>query len=144
MAETPIRGSCLCGVVAFEVQGPLTPIQLCHATRCRKATGSAFAPELLVADADLRWLRGQEAIRVYEAPLLEEPPPYRRAFCMHCGSPLPQAIDGAGFTVLLAGVLDDDPTTRPFRHAFTDQQAAWLEGVDELPRFGGRPPPPGG
>ncbi len=139
-----IRGSCLCGAVAFEVRGELTPIQLCHATRCRKATGGAFAPELLVADADLHWLKGREAVRVYEAPLLEEPPAYRRAFCAHCGSPLPQAIEGTGFTGLLAGVLDDDPGTRPFRHAFTDHQAAWLDTVDALPRFGGRPPRPGG
>ena len=41
-----IRGSCLCGAVAFEVDGRVTPIQLCHAHRCQKSTGSAFSPEL--------------------------------------------------------------------------------------------------
>ena len=41
-----VRGSCLCGGVAFEIDGRLTPIQLCHARRCQKFTGSAFPPEM--------------------------------------------------------------------------------------------------
>ena len=73
-----IRGSCLCNAVVFELAGELTPIQLCHATRCRKATGAAAAPELLVEAAGLRWIQGEERVRVYEAPLLEAPPAYRR------------------------------------------------------------------
>ena len=44
-----IRGSCLCGDVAFEIEGEVTPIQLCHAERCRKATGGATAPELFTS-----------------------------------------------------------------------------------------------
>ncbi len=41
-----IRGSCLCSAVAFEIDGRVTPIQLCYAQRCQKSTGSAFSPEL--------------------------------------------------------------------------------------------------
>ena len=137
-----IRGSCLCGAVAFEVAGDLTPIQLCHARRCRKATGAAVAPELLARTTGLRWIRGTDLVRVYEARLLEEPPAYRRAFCSTCGSPLPAEIEGNGFALLNPGVLDDDPGTREFRHAFVAQKAAWHRITDELPAFEGRPPPP--
>ncbi|HBS15496.1 GFA family protein, partial [Alloalcanivorax venustensis] len=28
-------GSCLCGGIAFEVRGPLAPIQVCHCQQCR-------------------------------------------------------------------------------------------------------------
>ncbi len=135
-----IRGSCLCGSVAFEAEGEATPIQLCHALRCRKATGAAVAPELLVSSEGLRWTRGADRIRVYEAPLLEEPPAYRRAFCTRCGSPLPAEISGTGFSLVNPGVLDDDPQTREFRHAFVEQQAPWHRITDALPRFEGRPP----
>lgn len=139
-----IRGSCLCGGVEFEIEGELTPIQLCHATRCRKATGAAVAPELLVSSKDLRWRRGEELVRVYEAPLLYEPPAYRRAFCTTCGSPLPAEIEGTGYALLNPGVLDDDPGTREFRHAFVEQKAEWHRITDGLPMFEGRPPPPEG
>ena len=138
-----IRGSCLCEGVAFEIEGELTPIQLCHARRCRKATGAATSPELLIETGKLRFIRGEDLIRTYEAPLLSEPPAYRRAFCRTCGSPLPASIEGTGFTVLNPGILDDDPGSREFRHAFVGQKAAWHRITDDLPAFEGRPPAPG-
>jgi ADP-ribosyl-[dinitrogen reductase] hydrolase len=85
-------------------------------------------------------MRGEELITVYEAPLLREPPALRRAFCRVCGSPLPVPLEGTDYVVLLAGVLDDDPGTRPFRHIFMGQDAPWNSTGDELPRFEGRPP----
>jgi hypothetical protein len=139
-----IRGSCLCGDVAFEIDGEVTPIQLCHATRCRKASGAAVSPELLAGCGDFRFTRGAERVRLYEAPLLETPPAYTRAFCENCGSPLPAEIPGSGFMLLNPGILDDDPGTREFRHAFVAQKAGWHEITDALPSFEGQPPPPGG
>ena len=139
-----VRGTCLCAGVQFQIEGELTPIQLCHATRCRKATGGAYAPELLAARAGFRWTKGEALVTEYEAPILREPPAYRRAFCRTCGSPLPIALGGTPFVILNAGVLDDDPGTRPFRHAFVAQKACWHDLVDDLPRFGDQPPPPGG
>ena len=130
-----ITGSCLCGGVRFEIDGGLTPIQYCHATRCRKATGSAFASEVAANASHLRWTSGEDLVTVYEAPLLREPPAYRNAFCRVCGSPVPVALEGTGFVVLHAGVLDGDPATRPFRHIFVGQGAPWHEITDEMPRF---------
>lgn len=42
--------------------------------------------------------------------------------------------------MLLAGVLDDDPESRPFRHIFVSQDAAWNTIADDLQRFDERPP----
>lgn len=138
-----LRGSCLCSGVAFEIsEEGLTPIQGCHATRCRKATGAAYSPEMLATREGFRFTRGDDLVAHYEAPLLQEPPPYRKAFCKVCGSPLPTALDGTPFVILQAGVLDDDPGTRPFRHAFVEQKACWHEITDGLPCFEGQPPGP--
>ena len=130
-----VTGSCLCGGIAFEINGRLTPMQYCHAARCRKATGSAFAAELLALAADLRWIRGQDLITVYEAPLLREPPPYRHSFCRICGSPVPVALEGTHFVVLHAGGLDGEPATRAFRHIFVGQKAPWHTITDDMPQY---------
>ena len=135
-----VTGSCLCGQVSFEIHGPLTPIQYCHARRCRKATGAAFAAEVAAKAADLVWTRGQSLVSVFEAPLLTAPPRYRHAFCRVCGSPVPVALDGTDLVVLHAGVLDGEPETRPFRHIFVEQAAAWHTITDDLPRFDRRAP----
>jgi len=58
-----IQGSCLCGAVAFEIAGRVTPIQLCHARRCQKSTGSAFSAEVAARADRFRWLRGAENIQ---------------------------------------------------------------------------------
>ena len=130
-----VTGTCLCGQVRFEIDGPLTPIQYCHATRCRKATGSPFAAELGADASHLRWIRGEHLVTVYEAPLLRERPPYRHAFCRVCGSPLPVVLEGTAFVALHAGVLDGEPATAPFRHIFVGQGASWHTITDDLPRF---------
>jgi hypothetical protein len=130
-----VRGSCLCGGVTFEIDGMVSPMQYCHATRCRKATGSAFAAELAARAADLRWTSGEDLVTVYEAPLLRQPPPYRHAFCRICGSPLPVVLEGTDFAVLPAGILDGEPETRPFQHIFVGQNAPWHTITDDMPQF---------
>jgi hypothetical protein len=131
----------LCGAVAFEIDGRVTPIQLCHARRCQKFTGSAFSPELAARAERFRFVRGEDNVTHYEAPLLREPPPLRRSFCRTCGSPLPSLQPETGFVLLLAGVLDDDPGTRPFGHIFTSHVPAWDVVPDDLPKHPERPPP---
>lgn len=137
-----VIGSCLCGRVRFEIDGPLTPLQYCHASRCRKATGAAFAAEVAADASRLRWISGRDLVAIYEAPLLREPPPYRHAFCRVCGSPMPVTLEGTGFVALHAGVLDGEPETRPFRHVFVAQGASWHTITDDLPRFEQHAPRP--
>lgn len=137
-----IEGSCLCGSVKFNINGEVTPIQKCHAERCRKATGGAYAPEMLAAKTHFTWVQGEERVTEYIAPILHQPPAYKRAFCNQCGSPLPVEIEGTGFMILLAGVLDTDPGVKTFRHAFTGQKACWHEITDALPAHAGQPPVP--
>ena len=96
--------------------------------------------ELAANASDLRWVRGESLVTVYEAPLLREPPSYRRAFCRVCGSPLPVALEGTNFVVLQAGVLDDNPETRPFCHIFVSQSASWHTITDTMPQFEERSP----
>lgn len=136
-----VAGSCLCGRVSFAIDAPLTPIQYCHATRCRKATGAAFAAEVAAPASALRWLRGEDLVTVFEAPLIRQPPRYRHAFCRVCGSPVPVALEGTDLVVLHAGVLDGDPAARPFRHIFVEQAATWHTIADDLPRFDRKPVP---
>ena len=140
MDDAAVTGSCLCGSVGFEIDGILTPVQYCHATRCRKASGSAFAAEAAARAADFRWTRGSDLVSLFEAPLLKEPPVYRHAFCRICGSPLPVALEGTDFVTIPAGVLDRAPDCRAFRHIFVGQNPAWHLITDDLPRFDARAP----
>jgi len=127
-----IRGCCLCGGVQFEIRRAVGPFELCHCSRCRKASGSAFVAGLGVRVEDYRLLAGKDLISVYEAPILERPPAYRVAFCSRCGSPVPDPPSGASWFEVPAGILDDDPELRPDKHIFVDYKDAWFEITDLL------------
>ena len=126
------RGGCLCGGVRFEIARAVGPFELCHCSRCRKASGSAFVPWLGVLREDFRLLQGEELIQRYEAPLRDKPPPYRASFCGRCGSPVPDPTWEGPWIEVHAGVLDDDPGRRPERHILVEAKSAWFTNVRQL------------
>ena len=68
MAEITLKGSCLCGAVAYEATGEATRFLHCHCSRCRKATGTGHASNLFLQPSALRWLSGEDQVRTYKVP----------------------------------------------------------------------------
>jgi hypothetical protein len=134
-----IHGSCLCGAIRFEITKPAGPFELCHCTRCRKVTGSAFFSGLYVRIEDFRLVAGKDLITTYEAPILREPPAYRASFCSRCGSPVPNLSpsqeESHGLLEIPAGLLDDDPGMKPDKHIFIEVKSPWFEITDHLPQL---------
>lgn len=130
-----IRGSCLCGGVRFEIERAAGPFELCHCSRCRKVSGSAYIAGVYVRTADYRFLAGRELIASYDAPILDSPPAYRSTFCRRCGSPVPEAEPQGKWMEIAAGLLDDDPGLAPDKHIFVEVKAPWDHIADELPQL---------
>ncbi|WP_413584486.1 GFA family protein [Bdellovibrio sp. HCB274] len=130
-----VRGSCLCGGVVFEVETVTGPFELCHCSRCRKATGSAFMPAVGVLREGFRFLKGTDLIKIYDAPVRKTPPGYRSIFCGVCGSPVPDPTDNSPEFEIAAGVLDDDPGFRPDKHIFVEVKSPWFTITDDLPQM---------
>jgi hypothetical protein len=128
-----MKGSCLCGDVQFEVSGRPMRFGFDHCSRCRKSSGSAFATWMICRPADFRFVRGAELVRVFEMPVRETPPGYRRAFCGRCGGPVP--LNFGEWVGIPAGTLDEDPGIRPQGHIFVEFKAPWFEISDSLPQF---------
>jgi hypothetical protein len=131
-----IRGSCLCGGVRFEIERAAGTFELCHCTRCRKVSGSAYLTWLAVRREDFRFLQGADLITTYECPVSESPPAYDASFCSRCGSqvPNPSKIAEPVFEIP-AGALDDDPLIRPDKHIYVEFKAPWDRIADDLPQM---------
>jgi len=108
-----MKGRCLCGAVRFKLSGTPTAFDLCHCSRCREASGSAFLAELEFNAPEFEWVSGQSLVKTYEAPVVKTPPGYRRTFCTLCGAPVP-TVDRDIIRVP-AGTLDDGRSLRPPR-----------------------------
>jgi len=131
------RGSCLCGAVAFRIEGKPILARSCHCGRCRKARGTAFATNMLVPIDALRFTRGEGELASYKVP---EAKFYTQVFCRTCGAKLPRIDPGRGFAIVPLGSLDDDPGVRPSEHIWVGSKAPWDEIHDDLPRHEAAPP----
>jgi hypothetical protein len=129
-----IQGSCLCGDVAYEIEGPFFEAHHCHCGFCRKEHGTPYATYGVAQASGMKWLRGREKIALYESS-----PGFHRAFCPRCGSIVPGS-EAQGLAFIPLGNLDGDPGVRPEMHIFTDSKASWWEIRDGLPQHATFPP----
>ncbi|WP_437486663.1 GFA family protein [Sorangium sp. So ce1014] len=135
--EGVTQGSCLCGDVAFELDGAPILMMNCHCSRCRRGRSAAHATNVLVALDKLRWVRGDAQVASYKVP---EARRFGVAFCTRCGGAAPRKSPEHGFAVVPAGALDTDPGIRPRAHIFVGSKASWFPITGELPQFAELPP----
>ncbi len=134
-----IRGSCLCGVIAYEV-APLTgKIFNCHCSQCRKSHGAAFATQAFADGKTLKLLKGEEFLKEYSGH------GGVRAFCSVCGSRLMNyALDKSLYLSVALSCVDGDEDGKPYAgkpvaHAFVDSKAAWHRPSEDIPSYPGIP-----
>ena len=120
------RGTCLCGAVSFEIEGPLEHRpEACHCTQCRKQTGHFLVAvnvrrsALTVHGADkVTWYRSSEQAQ--------------RGFCSVCGSTLFWDGKGRDYISIAAGSLDLPTGIHLAQHIFTEEKGDYYEIEDGI------------
>ena len=99
-------GSCLCGAVRYEVNGPLRDVVDCHCAMCRKTHGHIGAYSAsdksalrLVEARGLKWYQSSENAR--------------RGFCRECGGTLFWESAEKDYISIAAGTLRRPPSGGP-------------------------------
>ena len=132
-----IKGGCLCGTVEFEDTSIIAPFELCHCSRCRTSTGSAYAAIVRAAVQGFRFTLGKNRIRLFELPVVERPPGYRRFFCDNCGAPVPNPNPTGEWVGVPAGCLKTSLGVVPDRHIYVEHKPDWDKIADGLPQLTG-------
>ncbi len=122
-------GGCLCGGVAYRVNGPLRDVVFCHCTRCRRTHGHVAAYTAcarddleLVAGGTLGWYKLEGA---------------RRGFCRACGASVFWEREGRGTVSISAGTLEEPTGLKPLRHVFVADAGDYYEIADGLEQDAG-------
>lgn len=124
-----LRGSCLCGRVAYEVADAFEYAMNCHCSQCRRSTGSAFKP---LAGTNVSRL----AITIGDGELLRYGDGHSYdAHCRSCGSLLYSLVRDGTYVHVAMGTLIDEPSVRPTMHIFVGSKAPWFEITDTMPQF---------
>lgn len=118
------KGSCLCGKVRFETDGPLRPVIACHCQQCRKTTGHHVAATSAPRDSfdivgDVTWYQSSDTAK--------------RGFCGTCGSQM--FWDGAGGNLsIMAGCIDGPTGLKLAGHIYCADKGDYYEIADDLPK----------
>lgn len=78
------KGSCLCGEVRYEVDGPFDVMSHCQCSMCRQHHGTASATFVAAPLERFRWISGLEQVKTYHSSEHGT-----RSFCTACGSVAP-------------------------------------------------------
>jgi len=132
MSVQKFRGSCLCGSVTYELKGDAIRFYHCHCKRCRKATGTGHASNIMVKEESFNWLTGKTLLKRYKVPEAER---FYTRFCSECGSAMPRDVPEIGMMVIPAGSVDNVINIKPQARIFWDSRADWSCGGDDIASF---------
>ena len=125
----PVTGRCLCGDIRYEYRGEPLKILHCHCESCRRHASAPVASFVCVDRASFRYKQGNPVAHMSS-------PGVTRTHCGCCGSPLtyesernPNQVD------LYLGTLDEPAAVVPTYHVHVEEQLAWFEIADALPRY---------
>jgi hypothetical protein len=128
----PLRGSCLCGDVRFEITQEPRTVRYCHCTSCKKLSGGAGTANARVASEAVRVLAGEDLLRSYQPAEGSS-----KTFCSRCGSNL----FGGGWPAspevsVRLSALDTPFDRKPEAHLYVRSVAPWETLPDDgLERF---------
>jgi hypothetical protein len=129
-----MKGSCLCGEVRFEVDGPFPWLYQCHCSLCRKQGGSVSNTGLIVAAGKFRWLTGEDLIARWQRST-----GFRSHFCTRCGAPVPNPLRDTGYVWVPSGLLDGDGPLEIGAQLYVDSRASWAQLPAGMRHFGTAP-----
>lgn len=130
-----LQGACLCGLVRYEIAGPLQHAHHCHCGRCRKHHGASYVSYAFWPLEGFRYLAGEDRIRRFDSSA-----GFYRAWCPVCASVLPTALPEHGVADGPLGNLEGDLGVTPSLHMFVAAKAPWYEITDGLPQYPAFPP----
>ncbi len=130
--DTPISGGCACKAVRYKItQAPYGQAN-CHCRACQRATGSAFAPMMLVPTSAFA-VTGSYSEYTSKADSGHE---VTRMFCGHCGSNLFVSTTRVpSMRPVYATSLDDPSVYEPQLDAWVDFAQPWVCLNKELPKY---------
>ena len=127
------QGSCICGDIQWQLDGPPGMVINCHCSMCRKAHGSSYVTFAMAPADKLTFTRGGGKGAVYAASDHGQ-----RHHCPRCGSTIPATANGMAFVPL--GSLEEPVDRALDAHIFVGSKAPWLDINDEAPQFDEYPP----
>lgn len=117
-------GSCICGQITFEVEGPLGKAVGCHCTQCRKGSGHYVVAT--AAPVEAISISGTVAWYAYK-------PGTERGFCGTCGAQLFWRKRGEPSMSIMMGAFDRETDLTLAGHIYVGEKPGYYTLDETLP-----------
>ena len=122
MADSALKGGCLCGGVRFELTERPRYAGYCHCTRCQRRTGTSSSAQARVDGSTFRILQGEELVKCWR----HHDGGFEKCFCRECGAHLfSRNPDDPRQMSVRMGAFDGDPGVRPSWRSYVAYAATW-------------------
>ena len=132
-----MTGACQCGALRLRLEGAFEALYVCHCSKCRRFTGSAFAVQGFLAEARVALegrVRGWEAASPSGARVTA-------LFCPVCGVRLAHRTTRApGMLAVSAGALDVAVDLSEAVHIWTESRLPGVAIPEGAVQWPGEPP----
>lgn len=135
--STSYAGGCACGLIRYVCSAePIASVN-CHCRDCQRASGSAFAADIVVPSAAWRLLSGSPT---YFDKAAASGNTVSRGFCAVCGSPLfVKEVIAPEIITINVGSLDDPARYIPTSDWWTSSAQPWDHMDPDLEKFEKQP-----
>jgi len=128
MSDEKKTGSCLCGAVQYEFEGPTRDVIACHCTACRKQSGH-FWTSISVHNEQFRFTE-EKGLKWYHASDHS-----RRGFCGECGSFIAFETMGSGKISPSAGSVNGPTGLKTIGHIYTATKGDYYDLESGIPAY---------
>ena len=126
-----IKGSCLCGEIAYEYRAEITEVAICHCSLCKKAQGTPFATNAHIRSKYFSYTKGSELTKAFYSSTNK-----KRVFCSNCGSPLySQRTDMPEVMRLRLGTVTEGDIPKPHYEQYCVSKSVWYNQDSNRPAY---------
>nr|POE82773.1 hypothetical protein CFP56_68177 [Quercus suber] len=129
-AKKPVKtcsksSRCLCSSIEFTISGIDKGAVICHCSNCQIYSGSTFAHNYRIMNADIKIHKGEEQLKSYRDADTKSGGVLLRHFCSNCGSSLfAQPLAFKDMVVMCTGGAQDK--TCPSLELFAENKHDWV------------------
>ncbi|KAF5332290.1 hypothetical protein D9611_008185 [Ephemerocybe angulata] len=130
----PYHGNCLCGAVAFEIEGEPFHFAICHCQNCKQASGGAFMVNSFFKPSQVKISKGGENLTTYKDGATKSGNAIKRSFCSVCGSNLFIEPVAGNITIVQAANVKGSENWVPKKEFFGEGKWKWVKELEFRPK----------
>ncbi|RXW17087.1 hypothetical protein EST38_g8760 [Candolleomyces aberdarensis] len=128
------QGECLCGAVAFELQGEPFHYVICHCKNCKQAGGGAFMANAFFKPQHVTVTKGKDSVKTYSDNKTKSGNAISRSFCSNCGSSLFIGPAAGNITIVQASNVNGSENWVPKKEFFAECKWEWVKEIAFQPK----------